>query len=340
MEAKHFKLIFFLSIVLSVMGIVTEIFDYFQNVSIEQNTWKMIVSYVLWIFKSIYIYIGLHQTSLNVYNLIFYIILLFGSVFFYLSKGKEIRLIRFFYSVLMISNIFILLRIILLNTVLSYDVQVEPEFQMKRYIFKILGFLFCVLYIFLGYKVLKITGGKTELDSKKKENSEIIEITETPKVERFLHWFFDTVIIVSLLFNVFELIYNYQKHHSGEIIPVWLNNKFGLLLLIVIIRFIYYPLFEKIFGGTPGKFLTNSTVINPKSEKISTENALERTLYRHIPFEIFSFLGRKGWHDSLSKTYVVKEKNNGVKSNYIVWVFCLCFGIFCFYMYKNFSERF
>jgi len=43
-----------------------------------------------------------------------------------------------------------------------------------------------------------------------------------------------------------------------------------------------------------------------------------RTLCRYIPFEPFSFLGNKpiGWHDSLSKTLVVKDTYN-VRDEYL-----------------------
>jgi uncharacterized RDD family membrane protein YckC len=340
MEKKYFKLIFFLSLVLSVIGIASEIFDYYNYKNYEPSTLNMSIQYFLWIFRSLYVFIGFERTPLNVYNIIFYILLFFGSIFFYISKGKELRLIRFFYSVLLISNVFMLLRIILGNTVFK-NLKIPADLQLQMSVFEIIGFLLCIFYAFLGYKILRIIAVGTELDTFKKADSDIINVTETPRIDRFIHMFFDIIIMVFLMFVILELIVNYYKFQS-ESIPEWLGNRFVIFIFYLFIRFTYYPFFEKIFGATPGKFLTNSRVINLKSEILDTANIFERTFYRHIPFEAFSFFGKRGWHDSFSETYVVKEKGSSVKSIYIVGVFVLCFVILCYYLYSNSSleERF
>jgi uncharacterized RDD family membrane protein YckC len=75
-----------------------------------------------------------------------------------------------------------------------------------------------------------------------------------------------------------------------------------------IAAFIYYPVFEGIFGRTPGKWITNTKVVNNDGTKPEMSAILIRTLCRFIPLEPFSFLGSEpvGWHDTLSKTRVVK----------------------------------
>lgn len=338
MEKNYFKLIFVVSMVLSVMGIFTEIFDYFNFKNYQPSIFNRVIQYFLWIFRVIYLYIGFERSPLNVYNLMFYILLFFGSIFFYISKGKELRLIRFFYSVSVISNIFLFLRLILENTVFKKEFKIDAEYQTEIYIYKVIAFLLTMFYIFLGYKMLKIIAPGTELDTFKKQNSDIINVTETPKIDRFIHLFFDTIIMFFLIFGIFELMVSYYRYQTNRI-PDWLINRFVITIFFLIIRFTYYTFFERIFGATPGKFLTNSRVITLKSEILDTVNIFERTFYRHIPFEAFSFFGKKGWHDSFSETYVVKEKSSNVKSSYIIWTFILCLAILCFYLYEIFIDK-
>ncbi len=339
MEQKYFKPVFIISLVISVMGMFSEIFDYFNFKSHETSKLNEIIQYGLWIFRVLYVYIGFERNSINVYNLIFYTLLFFGSIFFYISKGKELRLIRFFYSVAVITNIFMVVRIILGNTVFKTDLQISSEYHTQILISKIIGFLLTMFDVFLGYKILKILSAGRELDITKKANSESVIITETPKTDRFLHLFFDTVIIVFIMFSMLDLVVSYYRFQSVKI-QEWLGNRYLLIIILAIIRFIYYPFFEKIFGATPGKFLTDSRIINAKSEIPDTVTIFQRTLFRHIPFDAFSFFGSRGWHDSFSETYIVKEKQNGVPAGYMIWTFVLCAAIFCCYLYEIFINKF
>ncbi len=67
----------------------------------------------------------------------------------------------------------------------------------------------------------------------------------------------------------------------------------------------YYMFFEGIWGRTPGKFVFGTVAVSESGGKLSMSQVLKRTLCRFIPFEPFSFLGDRGWHDTISKTYVV-----------------------------------
>lgn len=69
----------------------------------------------------------------------------------------------------------------------------------------------------------------------------------------------------------------------------------------------YYFLMESLTNKTIGKFVTNTIVVLPNGEKPTTLNIFKRSLCRLIPFDALSFLGEngKGWHDSISNTYVV-----------------------------------
>lgn len=73
------------------------------------------------------------------------------------------------------------------------------------------------------------------------------------------------------------------------------------------IFFLYYAISEGLGGTTLGKLICGYTVIDEHANKVSFSKALLRTICRYIPFESFSCLAERGWHDTLSKTYVVKK---------------------------------
>lgn len=75
----------------------------------------------------------------------------------------------------------------------------------------------------------------------------------------------------------------------------------------------YYILMEGLFGATLGKMLTGTRVVNAQGGKPSWGQIVGRSFARLIPFEPFSLLlsdddVRRGWHDSLSKTWVVRRR--------------------------------
>jgi uncharacterized RDD family membrane protein YckC len=58
-------------------------------------------------------------------------------------------------------------------------------------------------------------------------------------------------------------------------------------------------------GANAGKLLSGTVVVNEAGGKPTIGQVFARTLCRFIPFEAFSFLGKRGWHDSIPKTHVV-----------------------------------
>ncbi|MBN8622651.1 MAG: RDD family protein [Flavobacteriales bacterium] len=326
MKNIQIKLIFYTSLAISILGILAELGIYYIFDTPRYFNQESILPRVLGYFRIIYLQIGFDYMKLNIYNIVFYVLLFFGSIFFIKTKGTEVRLIRLFYSVLLISSIFILLRIIIFNLFFNFNNEFNNDSLSKKTFFSLINFAYNLFFIFLSFKFLKITSLNRELKITEKQIGEKIktEIEETTRLERFLHHILDTLFIIFLLFSISGIFFYFKDFKGTNIIPDFLNNRFGIYVFIFIMRFIYFPFFERLFGSTPAKFLTNSRVVNSKAEIPSREKIFERTLYRHIPFDAFSFLGRKGWHDSISETYVVKEKNDGISSVYIVWTFVFC----------------
>ena len=74
--------------------------------------------------------------------------------------------------------------------------------------------------------------------------------------------------------------------------------------------FIYYVTFEVVSGRTLGKVLTGTRVVTTTGLALSIPTAIVRTLCRFLPFEPISFsLGETWWHDSLSRTQVVRSRS-------------------------------
>lgn len=127
------------------------------------------------------------------------------------------------------------------------------------------------------------------------------------KWKRFLNSFYDTLLIY--YFTHMLLI------QSGMFLPQRLNfsltnNQYVMLFgsIFIFVKFIYYLASEGLFKVTTGKIVTKSVVIENNKELISLKTAVFRTLCRLIPLESLTFLFlKKGWHDSLSNSEVVKN---------------------------------
>jgi len=89
-------------------------------------------------------------------------------------------------------------------------------------------------------------------------------------------------------------------------------------ILNLFVYFIYYTVFESLSYKTLGKYITKTKVVMEDGTNPQISDILIRTLCRLIPFDFLSFLGDsgRGWHDSISNTYVVDERKfNAKKSN-------------------------
>jgi uncharacterized RDD family membrane protein YckC len=71
---------------------------------------------------------------------------------------------------------------------------------------------------------------------------------------------------------------------------------------------LYYIFFEGLWARTPGKFIFGTVVVNERGGRPSIGQIVGRTFCRFIPFEAFSCLTERGWHDSIPKTLVVMAK--------------------------------
>jgi uncharacterized RDD family membrane protein YckC len=135
-----------------------------------------------------------------------------------------------------------------------------------------------------------------------------LETESAGKWRRFFNWTVDAFAyyFLSMMIGAVAVML------GGRSALVWLQGlgffeqyALGLLILMA-----YYIPMETAFGFTLGKLVTGTRVVNENGEGPNLVQILLRTFCRFIPFEPFSVLftaDGRGWHDSLSGTYVVRK---------------------------------
>lgn len=159
---------------------------------------------------------------------------------------------------------------------------------------------------------------KTVYKKEKDENGNIIKVPETKMVARppvvvgqgvrFGYFMIDVVFFYIMTF-IIGLIIGIIVVATGNLELLRPGTAFikFLDLMGYPIFFLYYAISEGLGGATLGKLICGYTVIDEQANKVSFGKAMLRTVCRYIPFEAFSCFAERGWHDTLSKTYVVKR---------------------------------
>lgn len=112
------------------------------------------------------------------------------------------------------------------------------------------------------------------------------------------------LIIIATINIIGDLTNSYAASNWIRTLTVIEYSFFGLVIL-----FFYYGLTEMYFSRTLAKYFTKTIVVKHNGSKPNMKSFIIRTVSRIIPFEAFSFLAgdSRGWHDTLSVTYVVKK---------------------------------
>jgi uncharacterized RDD family membrane protein YckC len=116
---------------------------------------------------------------------------------------------------------------------------------------------------------------------------------------RFYHLLVDYVGVY-LFFHFSWILLSFLGY--SEFLLQFPEKIFGLIFC-----FGYFFFMELMYDKTLGKFLTKTRVVNYQKQKPTTSQIFIRSMCRFIPFEQFSFFGERpvGFHDSISRTYVV-----------------------------------
>ena len=145
--------------------------------------------------------------------------------------------------------------------------------------------------------------------------SKTFKITEhilASRGQRFLNAVIDSLFIYILVLSAGTTIVLVAEATNNFEVSGWVENMsavevmgYGLLIM-----FLYYFLTEVYFSRTLAKLITRTVVVRSDGSKPTIKMIFIRTLSRFIIFEALSYLGEisRGWHDSLSGTYVVRKK--------------------------------
>ena len=143
-----------------------------------------------------------------------------------------------------------------------------------------------------------------------------IQLIPASTGQRFLNFFIDNLLMrfglsfltsagVGVLLGLFFPEY---------ILRISENPERGDMLLLayliwIINTLLYYTICEKGFKGyTLGKLITGTRAIREDGNELTFKDALLRSLSRLVPFEAFSAFGGYPWHDSWTKTIVIKSR--------------------------------
>jgi uncharacterized RDD family membrane protein YckC len=84
---------------------------------------------------------------------------------------------------------------------------------------------------------------------------------------------------------------------------------FDTLISWLILQPLYYFIFEVSIQSSPAKAILGRIVVDEYGNKPTAKQILIRCFARAVPFETFSCLGSRGWHDTWSQTYVIRKKD-------------------------------
>ncbi len=150
----------------------------------------------------------------------------------------------------------------------------------------------------ISWAYAKATGKRAEVERDEKSNIEVAS-----RMRRMANFSIDCLILINgisalIAYSAISFEWYGLFEYSWFI---WI----GTILL-------YYIFFEGLFGRTPGKLVTRTKVIGKSGEKPNLSEVIGRSLVRLVPFEIFSYMGKRalGWHDRWSGTMVVPTTPN------------------------------
>ncbi|MBF4514853.1 RDD family protein [Flavobacterium sp. ANB] len=126
---------------------------------------------------------------------------------------------------------------------------------------------------------------------------------------RFLNYILDLVAFV-IIFFLFCIALGIFIGLIGKTDWITDMGELGWNLIAFTLFLLYYTLLEGFFGRSIGKFITGTILVDENGQRPSFGTVFKRSLCRLIPFDAFSFLGSdgRGWHDTISDTYVVNKK--------------------------------
>lgn len=329
-----------LSLLFSLMGIFFSfLFVFVDYKNLTDLTRFIEISLQPYRFSGLDIFIPRHivgqdpdksSTSISLVNLFFNSSFLAGAIIYYFSKFKETKLLLFNFCLIILSSIIKITYFIIYFKRENYDLQ------------QILYAIITLFYLFISYKfITKFLNPDESIINYSEDKTEISYLENTSNNKRFLNLLVDNFIIIVVSYGL--LIW---AEHNDLIMILFKKLKYafgdtsGLFVFFCIIKFIYYLGFEGIFKSTPAKFLTSCYITDEEGNTPDFLAIFKRTFFRFVPFEAFSFLMEKNFHDNYSNTYVInKKRDHNIEKFYFQFLGIGFLIIVSIYIYKEFFNN-
>ena len=129
--------------------------------------------------------------------------------------------------------------------------------------------------------------------------------------QRFGNYLVDIVAyyIFVFIFTAISAFIMSAAGMSGDDIGAFFDDKLKLYSLLIPLHIIFYTLMEGLGKGkTLGKLITGTRAVQDDCRTpITFKQAFFRSLCRIIPFDVLSGISGRPWHDSMTKTTVIKK---------------------------------
>lgn len=142
------------------------------------------------------------------------------------------------------------------------------------------------------------------------EFEQTVDLTPVSPGLRFVNYLIDVVAFYALTFvgGMLYVVIITPEVYRSQVVDGKDSIQFSMLFICLLIMIGYYTLFEFFAKGrTLGKMATGTVAVREDGSNLTFKDAFLRTLCRFIPFEVFSAFGYRPWHDSLTRTLVIKK---------------------------------
>ncbi|MGZ3920560.1 MAG: RDD family protein [Bacteroidia bacterium] len=138
-------------------------------------------------------------------------------------------------------------------------------------------------------------------------------LKEVPVVDgfpRFGHFLLDRffIYILEIIFGVIVgVIISLTGINIDPDSQAW--KFFDSLWTWLILEPLFYFIFEVSIQSSPAKAILGRIVVDEYGNKPTVKQIFIRSISRPVPFEALSCLSPRGWHDTWSKTFVIRKKD-------------------------------
>lgn len=142
--------------------------------------------------------------------------------------------------------------------------------------------------------------------------NEFVQYELASNGQRFFNYLIDSLFMqFAIVFVTDYLLSQFLLAVSPATVYSWFRegNLLASYTVALLNHLIYYSICEKAFKGyTLGKLITGTRAIREDGEELTFKDAFLRSLSRLVPFEALSIFGNGLWHDTWTKTRVIKSR--------------------------------